>query len=216
MSLNSFLSLKSPSLKICGVTLAEDAQRLVELGVEALGINFWPKSKRYLAPEKAEWLSDLANKIVRVGVFVNGDQTLQITLVEDGLLDAIQLHGDESPKTVDRLRERGIPVIKALGIRSSEDLKQAAAYTAEGMLLDTHAPGVYGGTGEAFDWSLARNFRDDHPKMPLILAGGITPANAADAIAKVKPAALDVASGAEISPGVKDFTKVEALLAAIQ
>lgn len=190
--------------------------RLAELGVEALGVNFWPKSKRYHAPEQAAWLKELAGRIVRVGVFVNGIPSEQFSLVKEGLLDAVQLHGNETPEAVEELRAQGIPVIKALGIRNAEDLTQAAAYTAEGMLLDAHAPGLYGGTGEAFDWSLARSFRDSHPETPLILAGGITPANAADAIAKVQPAALDVASGAEISPGIKDFEKIAALLLAVR
>lgn len=214
MSPERFLSPSPTSLKICGVTLAEDALRLVELGVDALGANFWPHSKRYLAPERAAFLKEVEGRILRVGVFVNADLKLPARLVREGLIDVVQLHGDESPDDVVRLKEAGIPVIKALGVRALADLHRAHEYQADSILLDAHAPGVYGGTGETIDWTLARRFVEENPQLPIILAGGITPDNAATAIAAVRPAALDVASGAEESPGVKDFVKVEALLAA--
>ena len=214
MSPARFLSPDRTSLKICGVTLATDAERLAELGVDALGANFWPKSKRYLAPERAGFLKDLDGRILRVGVFVNPDLKLCARLVREGLIDVIQLHGDETPDDVAMLKEAGIAVIKALGVRAVGDLQRAHEFGADAILLDAHAPGVYGGTGETIDWSLARRFVEENPELPVILAGGITPDNAAAAIAAVRPAALDVASGAEESPGVKDFAKVEALLAA--
>ena len=209
-----FLSPAPTSLKICGVTLADDAMRLVELGVDALGANFWPHSKRYLAPERAGFLKELEGRILRVGVFVNPDLKLPARLIREGVIDVVQLHGDETPDDVALLKEAGIPVIKALGVRAVSDLQRAHEFGADGILLDAHAPGVYGGTGETIDWSLARRFVEENPELPVILAGGITPDNAAAAIAAVRPAALDVASGAEESPGVKDFDKVEALLAA--
>lgn len=209
-----FLSPAPTSLKICGVTLADDAMRLVELGVDALGANFWPHSKRYLAPERGGFLKELEGRILRVGVFVNPDLKLPARLIREGVIDVVQLHGDETPDDVALLKEAGIPVIKALGVRAVSDLQRAHEFGADGILLDAHAPGVYGGTGETIDWSLARRFVEENPELPVILAGGITPDNAAAAIAAVRPAALDVASGAEESPGVKDFDKVEALLAA--
>ncbi|MCW1921769.1 phosphoribosylanthranilate isomerase [Luteolibacter arcticus] len=214
MSPDRFLSPAAASLKICGVTLAKDAERLAELGVEALGANFWPNSKRYLAPERAGFLKELEGRILRVGVFVNPDLKLPARLFREGLIDVVQLHGDETPDDVVRLKEAGIPVIKALGVRALGDLQRAHEFGADGILLDAHAPGVYGGTGETIDWTLARRFVEENQELPVILAGGITPDNAAAAIAAVRPAALDVASGAEESPGVKDFEKVEALLTA--
>lgn len=214
MSPDRFLATSATSLKICGVTLASDAQRLAEMGVDALGANFWPRSKRFLSPESAGFLKELEGRILRVGVFVNPDLDLPARLVSEGLIDVVQLHGDESPDDVARLKEAGIPVIKALGVKAVEDLRQARAFGADAVLLDAHAPGVYGGTGATIDWTLARGFAESDPDLPLILAGGIVPENAAAAIAAVRPAALDVASGAELSPGVKDFTKVAALLRA--
>ncbi|MEP2777539.1 MAG: phosphoribosylanthranilate isomerase [Luteolibacter sp.] len=192
----------------------EDVERLVELGVDAVGFNFWPKSKRYLAPEEGRWMKDFAGKILRVGVFVNEASDLAFRLFGDGMIDVVQLHGDETPEEVERFTAAGIPVVKALGVKDAGDIARAGAYVADGILLDAHAPVVFGGTGQTFDWGLAKGFMAQHPGMPVILAGGITPENAAEAVVQVKPAALDVASGAEISPGVKDFDKVEALLAA--
>jgi phosphoribosylanthranilate isomerase len=211
-----FLDPARPSLKVCGVTRADDARELARLDIEALGVNFWPKSKRYVAPAEAGWLKELAGKILRVGVFVNPDLDDALQLVRDGLLDAIQLHGDESPEFARPLAEQGVPFLKAIGVKTAADLERAGDYGAAGVLLDAHAPGVYGGTGETFDWSVASAFREAHPSLPVILAGGIVPKNAADALRAVRPAALDVASGSESAPGIKDFAKVAALLAAVR
>lgn len=213
--LESFLDPSDVSLKICGVTTREDAERLAEMGVDALGVNFWPKSKRYLAPEKADWLADLAGKILRVGVFVNEAPELPLRLVREGLLDAVQLHGDETPEDAEVFREADVPFIKAIGVKTLGDLERATDFGAKGILLDAHAPGIYGGTGEVFDWEVASSFRREHSDLPIILAGGIVPENARLAAMSVRPAALDVASGAELSPGIKDFDKVAAFLTAL-
>jgi phosphoribosylanthranilate isomerase len=214
--LERFLAPASVSLKICGVTTCGDAERLAALGVDALGVNFWPKSKRYLAPEDATWLAGLAGKIPRVGVFVNEPPELPLRLIREGLLDAVQLHGDETPEDAAIYQEAGVPFFKAIGVKTLDDLARAADFHANAILLDAHAPGVYGGTGETFDWNAALDFKQRHPEIPIILAGGITPENAALAASTVRPAALDVASGAELSPGIKDFGKVAALLAALK
>lgn len=213
--LDDFLNPAFVSLKICGVTTSSDAERLIEMGVPALGVNFWSQSKRYLNPDDAEWLKPLAGKILRVGVFVNEAPEVAIHLYQQGLIDLVQLHGDEQPEDAAAYREARVPFIKAIGVKTREDLTHAAEYGARGILLDTHAPGVYGGTGESFDWSISENFIARHPALPVILAGGIVPENASQAARIVSPAAIDVASGAELSPGVKDFNKVAALLAAI-
>jgi phosphoribosylanthranilate isomerase len=214
--LESFLDPATVSLKICGVKTHEDANQLVEMGVDALGVNFWPKSKRYLAPQEAGWLRDLADQILRVGVFVNEDPELPLQLVRDGYLDVVQLHGDETPQAAASFREAGIPFIKAIGVKTLADLNRATDYGAAAILLDAHAPGIYGGTGEVFDWEVASDFRRMHPQLPILLAGGIVPENAGLAAMSVLPAALDIASGAEISPGVKDFQKVAAFLTALR
>jgi phosphoribosylanthranilate isomerase len=183
--------------------------------VDALGVNFWPKSKRYLAAENAGWLRGMAGRILRVGVFVNEDPELPLRLLREGLLDAIQLHGDETPEDAVPYQNAGAPFFKAIGVKTMADLDRAADFGARAVLLDAHAPGVYGGTGETFDWNSAIDFKSRHPELPVILAGGIVPENAARAAETVRPAALDVASGAELSPGIKDFDKVSALLAAL-
>jgi phosphoribosylanthranilate isomerase len=214
--LERFLDSSSVSLKICGVTTRDDAEQLVALGVDALGVNFWQHSPRFLAPANAGWLSELAGRILRVGVFVNAPAALALGLFRAGLLDAVQLHGDETPEETVIYQKSGVPFFKALGVRTRADLDRAVDFDARAILLDAPAPGVYGGTGGTFDWNAANDFKSRHPLLPLILAGGIVPANAALAAATVRPAALDVASGAELSPGRKDFQKVSALLAALQ
>jgi phosphoribosylanthranilate isomerase len=215
-SLESFLDPSSVSLKICGVTTRDDAESLARMGVDALGVNFWPRSKRYLAEADAEWLRELDGRILRVGVFVNEVPELPLRLVRDGLLDVVQLHGDETPEDAAAFRDAGVPFIKAIGVKTRADLARATEYGASAILLDAHAPGIYGGTGETFDWEVASAFRRDHPELPVILAGGIVPENAALAAMSVVPAALDIASGAEVSPGVKNFAKVTAFLTALR
>jgi phosphoribosylanthranilate isomerase len=202
------------SLKICGVTIRSEAEKLAEMGVHAVGFNFWPSSKRYLDPRANSWMKELAGGILRVGVFVNESSDLPFRLYEEGMIDVVQLHGNEPPECVCGFRKAGIPVVKALGVKDHSDLEAAEAYGADAILLDAHAPQSFGGTGETFDWSLAVGFKSRFSTIPMILAGGITADNATEAIAVVRPTALDVASGAECSPGRKDFGKVAALLAA--
>nr|WP_246418175.1 phosphoribosylanthranilate isomerase [Haloferula luteola] len=202
-------------MKICGVTRASDAERLAELGVDALGVNFWPKSKRFLDPSAAAFLEPLAGRILRVGVFVNAGTELPRQLMEKGWLDAVQLHGDEPVSDLETLAAAGVPVIRALSSASASF--EVAPHECElmaALLLDAHAPGIYGGTGQTINWTAAGTFIHQHPQLSILLAGGIVPSNAAEAIRTVRPCALDIASGAESSPGVKDFEKVSLLLQA--
>lgn len=213
--LRTFLDPSFTSLKVCGVTSQADAQQLVELGVPALGVNFWPHSKRYVAPDDAHFLRELKGQILRVGVFVNASSVTVLSLLENDLIDVVQLHGDESPEDAAYLRQHHIPFIKAIGVQHQDSLANVLDFGAHAILLDAHAPHVYGGTGNTFDWNLAKSFITSHPTLPVLLAGGITIENAADASRSVRPAALDVASGSESSPGIKDFDKVRALLSAV-
>ena len=215
--LNSFLSPATPTLKICGITPASDAERLAELGVDALGINFWDQSKRYCPPQTAsEFLPALANRILRVGVFVNADPSLPRQLLADGLVDVVQFHGDEDLPYCQAFAEAQLPFIKAVGVAEESDLPSALRYPACALLLDAHAPGLYGGTGQTIDWTAVARFLAGGATPPVILAGGITPENASAALRSTGACALDVASGAESSPGTKDFAKVRALLAAVR
>lgn len=212
----SFLDPSTTSLKICGVTIAKDAEQLIALGVDALGVNFWSQSKRYVNPElAASFLKSAKGKIVRVGVFVNAYPDIPRKLIEDDLIDIAQFHGDETPDYCTPFANAGLPFIKAVGVKNKASLENVTDYRASAILLDTPAPGVYGGTGEKFDWTHACDFIQTHSEIPVLLAGGITPSNATDAVSQVHPAALDVASGAELSPGIKDFDKVRALQQAL-
>lgn len=207
----------STQLKICGITTDHDAIKLVEHQVHALGFNFWPKSKRYISPEKAaSFASSLKGKILRVGVFVNESPENILQLLDDNIIDVAQLHGDEDVAYCQSFAKHGYPFIKAIGVANASSLDKLLDYQASAILLDAHAPEVYGGTGDTFDWNLAKKVMAEHPDLPIILAGGITPANAADAAKEVAPLMLDVASGAELSPGLKDFDKVAAIQQAIQ
>ena len=215
--LDSFLAAAAPSLKICGVTTPGDATQLAGLGVHALGVNFWPESRRYCPPDSArQFLPALKDRILRVGVFVNADPDLPCRLLADDLIDVVQLHGDEDLAYCHAFAAKDLPFFKAIGVAKDSDLDPALQCPANGVLLDTHAPGVYGGTGQVIDWKSVARFIDRQSPPPLILAGGITPQNAAEALHTARVCALDVASGAESSPGIKDFEKVAALLTAVR
>jgi phosphoribosylanthranilate isomerase len=204
----AFLAPHRTSLKICGVTLATDAERLAELGVDALGANFWPKSKRYLAPAlAAEWVDELKPLTTLVAVLVNPtpDQLQQAL----PLVHVLQLHGDESPEECARVMTLGLPVIKALQVRDRESLSMIGDYPCHTILLDAYCPGLYGGEGKTFPWELAIEAKQRFSEKHFILAGGLVADNVAEAVAQVKPVAVDVASGVESSPGIKDLALVQ-------
>lgn len=214
--MNVFFNTSSTSLKVCGITTKTDAEQLIVERVPALGVNFWPNSKRFLSPAAAAtFLPALKGKILRVGVFVNADPSEVLQLLENDTIDVAQFHGDETPEYCAPFAEAGYPFIRALGVKNAESLQNITAYKATAILLDAHAPGVYGGTGDTFDWNLAKRVIAENPDLPIMLAGGITADNAAAATAAVHPAALDLASGSESAPGIKDFDKIRAIQAAI-
>ncbi len=201
-----------PKVKICGITTAEDAREVVAAGADALGINFWPRSKRYIAMESARaWLPDV--EVARVGVFVNATLAEISAILESGMIDYAQLHGDETPEFAQALADRGLPFIKALGVKDETSLAGLRDFSTEGILLDAYCPGEYGGVGETFDWKLARQVVEENPDRRVILAGGLTPDNVVEAVGAVRPFAVDIASGVESAPGVKDLVKVRQLVA---
>lgn len=197
-----------PAVKICGITQEEQARQIIALGADALGLNFWPKSKRYLPLEKAGWLPGLKDQTTLVAVLVNADERTLETLIDQRLVHIFQLHGDETPDQVAALTDRGLTVIKALAVRDRESLPRIGDYSCETILLDAYNPGLYGGTGETFPWDLALQAKEMYPDKRLILSGGLTPANIRRAIEETSPVAVDVASGVESSPGIKDLTMV--------
>jgi phosphoribosylanthranilate isomerase len=190
-------------VKICGITNLEDAEEAVRLGAWAIGLNHHPASPRFCGPGIAAEIGAAMKRRCEVaGVFVNSSLDEVARAADQEQLTMLQLHGDEGPAfCAEAARRTGAKVIKAIRVRSAADLRAAEAFRADFHLLDAHHPGAPGGTGESFDWELAAGRRSE---TPAILAGGLTPANVAEAIAAVDPYAVDVASGVEASPGRKD------------
>lgn len=201
-----------PAVKICGITQRQQAHDIVALGADALGINFWPKSKRYLPLDQAGWLPELHGSTTLVAVLVNADARTLETLLEEGLVHILQLHGDETPAQVAALQEKGAHVIKALSVRDRASLADIGGFPCETILLDAYNPGLYGGTGQTFPWDLARLAQELYPDKRFILSGGLTPANVREAVEATQPAAVDVASGVESAPGIKDLSLVSAFI----
>jgi phosphoribosylanthranilate isomerase len=204
-------------IKICGVTRPEDAARAAAAGADFLGLNFWPPSKRYLAPDRAPALAAAARAAGTaqlVGVFVNQALDDIAAVARAAGLDILQLHGDETPADATALAAAtGLPVWKAISVGAPGDLDGLDAWPAAAFLLDA-PPAGRGGAGKVFDWQLARDARGRYPARSFVLAGGLGPHNVAAAIAAVDPWAVDVASGVESAPGIKDPEKLAAFFAA--
>jgi phosphoribosylanthranilate isomerase len=190
-------------VKICGVTGVEDARAAVRLGADALGLNLWPRSKRFVSAETARLLvRQLPPLVTIVGVFVDPTRDEVLRAIDAVGIQVAQLHGDESPELCASLP---LPVVKAIRVKDSHSLAALASYEVSAFLLDSATP-AYGGSGVAFDWGLAA---EAAASLPVILAGGLTPENVADAVRAVRPLGVDVASGVESAPGVKDAQKME-------
>lgn len=191
--------------KICGITNLSDAQAAAVHGASAIGFIFYEKSSRAISIEDAKFISrHLSNNISKVGVFVNHDKAFIEEAIRSVSLNIIQLHGDETPGFCNQF---DVPVLKALRIKDKASLSVMDQYNVAGFLLDTFSTKQYGGTGETFDWSLLNGKLET----PIILSGGLNPDNILDAIDSVNPAAIDVNSGVEISPGKKDHQKINLL-----
>jgi phosphoribosylanthranilate isomerase len=196
-------------VKICGITSVEDAQAAVDAGADALGFVFYPPSPRYVTPEEAEQIiHTLPPFVTTVGLFVDvALDTVSETAARCGL-DRVQLHGRE---TAEFCRQVTRPVIKAFRIKNAESLSLLPAYKVSAYLLDAYVEGALpGGTGSTFSWELAAQAR---PYGPVILAGGLTPENVEGAIAQTSPYGVDVSTGVERAPGIKDHEKVRQFIA---
>jgi phosphoribosylanthranilate isomerase len=201
-------------VKICGITNLNDAQVSIEAGAYALGFNFYKRSPRYIDPHAVRTIvNQLPSNVLKVGVFVNESKPEDVAWIADESgVDAIQLHGDESPDYCAALRDRY--VIKVLHVTSTFSPASALEYETQAILLDAFSGEVYGGSGQTADWTRARETRELVPK--LYLAGGLSPENVADAINSVRPFAVDACSRLESSPGVKDATRVQDFLASVK
>lgn len=202
-----------PRIKICGLTRVDEAVGCAELGVDAIGLVFFPKSPRHVTNEQALDISSaVLDRVKRVGVFVNTSFDDILQKVERCRLSAVQLHGQESPYLVHQLSEAGISVIKALFVDGKPDLSDADQYSASAFLVECSKGPLPGGNAIAWDWCAAKGFGTDHP---LILAGGLSPENIMQAVSSARPHAVDVSSGVEASPGRKDLGRVAAFIEAV-
>ena len=204
-----------PKIKFCGITNLDDAHAALAAGAWAIGMIFWSGSPRSCDPDiAAEIAAELKRRVELVGVFVN--PTLdELARTADAVgLTMLQLHGDEGPVFCgEAARRTGCKVIKAARVAGRADIQAVMAFTIDYHLLDSHVRGVQGGSGETFEWELTRTHKG---VPPLILSGGLTPDNVAEAIEVTRPFAVDVASGVEASPGVKDHRKLEAFANAVR
>ncbi len=196
-------------IKICGFTNAQNAQDAAMLGIDAIGLVFYQQSPRHIDINQAlDIVQALPPFINRVGLFVNADADFIDEVLCEVPLDTLQFHGDETPA---QCAQYAMPFIKALRVTAKTDISSMAdAYhQASGLLLDAFNQDIYGGTGEHFDWSLAKVEID----LPIILAGGLAPDTVSAAIRQVSPYAVDVSSGVESAKGVKDIDKIKQFLA---
>jgi phosphoribosylanthranilate isomerase len=201
-------------VKICGITTPDDARLAVSFGAWAVGLVFYDESTRRCDPESAAAVgAELKRRAEVVGVFVNAPLDEVIRTADAASLSMLQFHGEEGPSYCAEARRRsGLKVVKATRVRDGASIRALSAHKTNFHMLDAYVPGRPGGTGERFDWSLAA----EHPhEPPLILSGGIDAGNVGEAIAVVKPFAVDVSSGVEASPGRKDPEKLRRLFEAV-
>jgi phosphoribosylanthranilate isomerase len=206
-------------VKICGVTNLEDAECCVEAGADAIGLNFYPSSPRCVPVDVARRIAQgLPATMTKVGVFVNASRDEVLRTCDQVALDTIQLHGDESPQMLAELT--GHQLLKAFRCRN-DDLRPLTEFLQRcedlgcrpcGMLIDAYQPSVFGGTGQASNWSVVRKLSEMRFDIPVVLAGGLRPENVAAAIEATRPAAVDTASGVESHPGRKDAQLVRAFV----
>jgi phosphoribosylanthranilate isomerase len=209
---NEVLPLSAVRSKICGITRIEDALLAAEAGADAIGLVFYAQSPRAVDVRQARAIiAALPPFVTTVGLFVDASSCELGEILDAVPLDLLQFHGDESPAFCDGFRR---PYIKALRVKPGDDIAaQVDAYrNASGILLDAYVPGIPGGTGEAFDWSLV----PQGLSKPIILAGGLTAENAGAAIQQVRPYAVDVSGGVEASKGIKDAEKIRAFMRAVK
>jgi phosphoribosylanthranilate isomerase len=199
-------------VKICGVTSVADALAAAEAGADMIGLNFYEKSPRHVAPGTATEISRALPPFVqRVGVFVNPAEDLVMRAIAECGLNLLQFHGDESSEFCTQF---GLMSMKAIRVRDEASLQALADFQTDALLLDAHSQSGLGGTGEKFNWVLAVEAQKFGK--PIFLAGGLTPENVGEAVRKVRPFAVDVSSGVESVPGKKDAAKVRAFIQSVR
>ena len=208
-------------IKICGITSAKDAQWAALAGADAIGLNFYEQSKRFISPEAAESIVKVVPaRVSKVGLFVNHSVPEIEQIAERLGLDLVQLHGDEPPEDIAALAKRNVLRAFRCGehgfaqVATYLESCRAASHLPSALLFDSKKEGQYGGTGKVLDWDLVRGSRELFAELPFVLAGGLTPFNVGDAIGAVRPAAVDTATGVESSPGKKDLMLLRAFATA--
>ena len=196
-------------VKICGITNLEDALLSAKFGAHALGFNFYPKSPRYILPQRArEIVEQLPEAILKVGVFVNETLEKIAEIAAVAKLDAIQLHGEETPEFASEVKAKtNLEIIKAFRVSPEFKPEDVLQYEVDAVLLDAYSRHEHGGTGETFDWEIAKKVQEIFPKM--YLAGGLSDVNIEKAILGVAPFAVDACSSLEEVKGLKNHTKVK-------
>ena len=208
----------NPRIKICGIRQVEHARAAIDAGAAAIGLNFYPQSKRFIdSLDEARALRDefKDSTIAWAGVFVNPSMEVLIDTAQALDLAVVQLHGDETPQFVSAAKmclPESVEVWKAFRVSTEDDLQSIATYRGDAVVLDTKVGSELGGTGQTFDWKILKRFVRN---VPLVLSGGLNPANVRAAILAVQPDWVDVASGVEDSPGQKSAALIREFIAAV-
>jgi phosphoribosylanthranilate isomerase len=200
-------------IKICGLTTPQDARAAIAFGADALGFNFFPASKRYVG-RKASWIAELPEGVEKVAIVVNPSGEEAKALAGALGITSLQLHGTESPEFCRDLMEAGIRFEKAIPVSRPNSLATCPDFCTRTVLLDSGGAGQFGGSGRTFPWKMARTFIEANRHLRVILAGGLTPENVAQAVATVRPFGVDVTTGVEAAPGRKDHDRMRAFIAA--
>lgn len=203
-------------VKICGITNAADADVAIGCGADALGFNFFRGSPRYIDISSAKvWMARLPREVLKVAVLVDPTAAEAMETAELPFIDALQLHGDESPGFCESLAKQGIAFAKAVGVCDENSIRDLPSFFTRTILLDSRSEN-FGGSGQTFPWDLARKVVNERPNVQVILAGGLSPKNVGEAISEVRPFAVDVTTGVEASAGRKDVSRIRAFIGAVR
>jgi phosphoribosylanthranilate isomerase len=203
-------------VKICGITTHADAMLAIRCGADALGFNLVLGSKRFVdIGTNSDWMDNLPAEVRKVAVMADPSWDAVVRIAALPFIDAIQLHGRETPEFCRRLAEKGIRFAKAVPVDVS-GIGNVPDFFTDTVVLDRWTPRGFGGAGEAFDWGMGRQFAENHPDLRVIVAGGLTPENVAEAVRIIRPFAVDVTTGVELAPGRKDPARVASFIASVR
>ena len=202
-------------VKICGICNVHDALAAADFGADAIGLNGYPRSKRFLDIERAgDWIASLPASLRKVAVLVDPTLEHALAIARLPFIDSLQLHGAEPPDFCRALAEEGVSFAKAVPVTGASSLQQLPSFATSWIVLDSAKAGVFGGTGTSFPWTIARDFVQMHAEMKVVVAGGLAPDNVAEAVRVVRPSGVDVTTGVEFSPGRKDHGRLRAFIEA--